>query len=57
MGGQVTPPADMVQAAKNTLGDKYEDFVSKFPGEITPQKLCRYVDELRAKGELNGTRT
>ena len=46
-GGTVTPPADMVEAAKKTLGDRYDEFVTKYPGEITPQKLCKFVEEIR----------
>ena len=42
--GQVSPPPDMVEAAKKTLGDRYEDFVREFPGEITAKKLCKYVE-------------
>ena len=42
--GQVKPPADMVAAAKRTLGNRYEDFVREFPGEITAKKLCKYVE-------------
>ena len=43
--GKVTPPADMVEAAKKTLGEKYPEFVKQYPGEITPAKLVKFVEE------------
>ena len=42
--GRVEPPRDMVRAAKETLGERYDDFVKQYPGEITPQKLCKYLE-------------
>lgn len=45
LSGTVTPPADMVECAKKSLGDDYPDFVAKFPGEITPAKLVSYIEE------------
>ena len=43
--GSVTPPADMVECAKKSLGDDYKNFIAQFPGEITPQKLVKYIED------------
>ena len=43
--GTTKPPADMVEAAKQTLGTHYDEFVEQYPGEITPAKLCRFLEE------------
>ena len=44
--GKVTPPTNMVEAAKKTLGEeKYKEFVKQYPGEITPAKLVKFVEE------------
>ena len=50
LAGTVTPPADMVEAAKKTLGPYFDEFVRKYPGEITPRKLVTFTEELRANG-------
>lgn len=46
LSGTVTPPSDMVLAAQKTLGDRYDEFVTKYPGEITPKKLCKFLEEV-----------
>jgi len=45
LAGSTTPPADMVDAARKSLGDDYDNFITKYPGEITPDKLCKYIEE------------
>jgi len=38
----VTPPEDMDVAARNTLGDRYEAFISEFGADFTPKQLCEF---------------
>ena len=45
LSGSVKPPADMVKAARKTLGPRYTEFVKQYPGEITPAKLCKFLGE------------
>lgn len=42
MAGAVKPPADMLAAARKTLGDRYEDFIAKYGENFTPQQLVDY---------------
>jgi hypothetical protein len=44
MGGKSLPPADMVAAAKKSLGDRFDEFTRKYPGEITPDKLVKFIE-------------
>ena len=45
MGGKSSPPADMVEAAKKSLGDRFDEFTLKYPGEITPGKLVKFIED------------
>lgn len=40
--GRVTPPKDMIAAAKKTLGERYEAFIKKYGENFTPKQLCEF---------------
>lgn len=49
LGGTVTPPADMMTAARNSLSDQaFEDLMEQTDGRApTPDELCKMVEAYR----------
>ena len=42
VSGRVTPPKDMIEAARQTLGERFEAFIQKYGENFTPKQLCDY---------------
>jgi hypothetical protein len=51
LGGTVTPPADMIDAARKSLpADQFEELMRQTGGTApTPAQLCALVDALNAQ--------
>lgn len=44
IGGRSSPPADLREAAKKTLGNRFEAFIEKYGDDFTPQELVKYSE-------------
>ena len=40
--GRVTPPKDMMEAARKTLGERFEAFIKKYGENFTAKQLCEF---------------
>lgn len=47
ISGTVTPPADLLEAARKMLGDKYDEFITEHGEDFTPKQLVDYAEVLR----------
>lgn len=46
LGGKVTPPPDLHEAAIKTLGyERYLEFVKKYGDDFTPAELCKFHED------------
>jgi hypothetical protein len=43
--GAVTPPADLHDAAKKTLGNEYSLFIAQYGENFTPQQLVKFAEQ------------
>jgi hypothetical protein len=51
LNGHVSPPPDMIEAARQSLSpDDFESLMQETGGKApTPEQLCRKADEARAR--------
>ena len=42
--GSVTPPNDLHEAARRTLGNEYSVFIDQYGEDFTPKDLCQFVE-------------
>jgi hypothetical protein len=43
--GKVTPPNDLHDAARKTLGNEYTLFIKQYGENFTPKNLCDYLEQ------------
>ena len=47
VGGSVTPPEDLIEAARKSLGDRFDEFHEIHGPNFTPVQLAQFCDGIR----------